>query len=231
MTRPTIYCISGQAADERLFENLSWPKEVNVKYIRWIEPLKNETLAHYANRMMAQMDDDEDFLFVGVSLGGIMAIELNKMTRPKRIIIISSISTNKELPALYRLIKLLRLQQWVPSIVFKWYSPLVNWFFGARTERERTLFKEYMQTATANYMRWSVNAVVNWRNQIRPSNLFHIHGTHDLVFPYKTVKADVLIDGGTHMLVHNRAEEVSQLIAEQLKKYGSSDEAQWVQES
>lgn len=214
----TVYFISGQAADETLFENLILPSHIDIRHVHWIEPLKNESLINYSKRLSQQIDTSNEFVLVGVSLGGIVSIELNKIIQPKQTMIISSIATKKELRPLLKIVRLLKIHKIVPGGFYKWYSPILNWYFGTETEREKELLKRYTRFATKNYMKWAVNEILNWQNETRPKNLFHIHGTEDRIFPYRHSHADVLIEGGTHLMVHNRAEEISRILAERLNE-------------
>jgi pimeloyl-ACP methyl ester carboxylesterase len=214
----TAYFISGQAADEKLFENLTLPSSIIIKHVRWIEPFKNEKLTHYVKRLLPQIDTTGDFVLIGVSLGGIVAVELTKLLRPRFTIIISSISTRKELPPHFRFFQKLRLHKIVPAGIYKWYNPFVNWYFGANNQREKELLKYYMKDATKNYMAWSVNEILNWKNEERPMNLLHIQGTADKIFLHQFTEADITIKGGAHIMVHNRADEISRILTEQLNQ-------------
>jgi pimeloyl-ACP methyl ester carboxylesterase len=213
----TAYLISGQAADEKLFENLQFPSHVSVKHVHWIEPVKKETLAGYCKRLAEEVDTSGEFILVGVSLGGIVSVELNKILRPVETIIISSISTRHELRPSLKLINFFKLQRIVPGRLYNVYTPLLNWYFGALNKREKDLLKYYTKSTTANYMKWAVNAILTWKNETRPANLFHIHGTNDRIFPHKRTNANVKILGGTHLMVHNRPEEISSLLAERFE--------------
>jgi hypothetical protein len=74
----------------------------------------------------------------------------------------------------------------------------------------------YTKSASRNYMKWAVNEILDWKNETRPSNLFHIHGTKDRILPHQRTGADVKIPGGTHLMVHNRSEEISEILTERL---------------
>jgi pimeloyl-ACP methyl ester carboxylesterase len=217
----TAYLISGQAADEKLFENLQFPSFINIKHVHWIEPLKNESLAAYSTRLAEQIDTSVEFVLVGVSLGGIVSVELNKILRPLVTIIISSISTRQELRPLLKLVNSLKLQRIVPGKLYNLYTPFLNWYFGALNKREKELLKYYTRSVTPTYMKWAVNAILTWKNETRPANLFHIHGTRDRIFPHKRTNANVKIEGGTHLMVHNRPEEISRLLGEKLGPFAS----------
>jgi hypothetical protein len=212
----TVYFISGQAADETLFENLTLPSHVNIKHVHWIEPLKQESLIDYCKRLSQQIDTSDDFVLVGVSFGGISSVELNKILHPKQTIIISSIATKRELRPLLKFIRLFRMHKIVPAGFYKWYSPVLDWYFCTKTKREKELLKLYSKSATKNYMQWAVNQILNWQNQTRPADLFHIHGNNDRIFPCKRSHADILIKGGGHLMVHNRADEINAILTERI---------------
>lgn len=215
----TVYFISGQAANETLFENLKLPPQVSIRHVHWIEPSQNESLSNYCKRLSQQINTSDDFILVGVSFGGIAAIELSKTLHPKQTIIISSIATKHELRPLLKFVRLFRIQEIVPAAFYKWYSPILEWFFGTKTKREKELLKIYTQSATKNYMKWAVNKILNWENEQRPQNLFHIHGIQDRIFPCKKAHADVLIKDGSHFMVHNRANEISKILTEKLNAF------------
>jgi hypothetical protein len=212
----TVYFISGQAADEQLFENLALPSSILIKHVHWIEPLKKESLAEYCRRLSSQIDAKENFVLIGVSLGGIVAVELNKILSPKLTIIISSIATARERPFHFRLFNFFKLQKLMPAAFYKWYNPFVNWYFGAKTKRERELLRYYMHNTTSNYMKWATNEVLNWKSEERPAKLFHIHGRSDRIFLHQFTHADYKIRKGTHLMVHSRAEEISRILTEKL---------------
>lgn len=210
------YFISGQAADEKLFENLTLPSYINIRHVHWIEPLRKESLINYCKRLSKQIDQAGDFVLIGVSLGGVVTIELNKILKPKQTIIISSIATRFELGLFLEFIRFFQIHKIVPAGFYKWHTSVLDWFFGVKTKREKELLELYARNASKNYMKWAVNEILNWKNEIRPPNLFHIHGTKDRIFPYEKTHADVLIKDGTHLMVHNRAEEISKLITEKI---------------
>ncbi|WP_295648596.1 hypothetical protein [uncultured Mucilaginibacter sp.] len=51
-----------------------------------------------------------------------------------------------------------------------------------------------------------------------PQSVSHIIGTADKVFDYKKIKNPIIVDGGDHMMVFNRAKEISAMLKEILSK-------------
>jgi hypothetical protein len=55
---------------------------------------------------------------------------------------------------------------------------------------------------------------VRWKNNTIPHSIFHIHGSHDWVLPYRFVKADYTIRKGGHLLPLYKAKELNELLME-----------------
>src|SRR6478609_3129585 len=105
----TVYFISGLAADERLFHNLQLPENIKVKYLPWLEPEKAESMNSYCRRLASRIDTSSGFVLVGLSFGGMAAIEMNKFLRPRKTVLISSIVTDDGLSRFFRIVHRLRL--------------------------------------------------------------------------------------------------------------------------
>ena len=45
-------------------------------------------------------------------------------------------------------------------------------------------------------------------------NIVHIHGNNDGIFPIKHIKNCIVIEGGTHVMILNKAKEISKLLLE-----------------
>ena len=215
----TVYFISGLGADRRVFSRLEMPVSITVKYIDWIEPLEKESLHQYCVRLSEQIQGEDDTVLVGLSFGGMVAIEMENIVHPKQIIIISSIATRDELPYYFRVIRTLRLHKAISVALMKRMVPIAHWYFNARTKKEKTMLQSYLQTVSSRYLRWSINEVLNWKNQHRPPNLFHIHGTADRTFPFRYTHADVLVKDGGHLMVYDKAKEVNEIIKRRLWQF------------
>ncbi len=206
----TIYCISGLGADERAFAKLHI-KGFQLQVIPWIDPLKNETIESYAGRMNMQIKEENPIL-MGLSFGGIMCIEIAKQRKVRQIILISSIKTVSELPTWMNLVAKSKLNKIYPMKSYKFTEPIQNYFLGATNKDEKDMARAYRQQAKLEYTNWAVNEVLNWKNKACFPAIFHIHGDKDKIFPIKNVKADVIIEGGGHFMIMNKANEVSKAI-------------------
>lgn len=50
-----------------------------------------------------------------------------------------------------------------------------------------------------------------------PGNIIHVHGTADKLLPCRYVKADYLIEGGTHVMTLDKHTEISRLLQQLLQ--------------
>jgi pimeloyl-ACP methyl ester carboxylesterase len=215
----TVYFISGLGADKRAFQKLTLPQNLTVKYIEWIDNTKDESLVGYCQRLCSQINTDEPFMLIGLSFGGIVAVELSKIIEPKKVILISSISTSKELPIDnlgYFLFKKIHLYKLIPSSIFKHTNAITYWFFGVKKKSEKELLTQIISDTLPTFAKWAFGRILTWENVTKPKHLFHIHGTNDKLFPIKNTFADVKIDGGGHFMVYSKADEISKILATQL---------------
>ena len=68
------------------------------------------------------------------------------------------------------------------------------------------------------FMRWAMEAIVNWNNEQYPAPYIHIHGSADKILPAAYTKPTHLIKGAGHSLILNRAPEVNEILKEYLIK-------------
>ena len=97
-----IYLLSGLGADKRVFSRVAFSANHVVRHIEWISPISNEGLSSYARRLSGQIDEAQPFCWVGISFGGVVAVELNKFVKPLQTIIISSAWTDVQIPWYYK---------------------------------------------------------------------------------------------------------------------------------
>lgn len=204
----TIYCISGLGADEKAFAKINVPG-YQLRHLHWLTPVKNEPIAAYAKRMAGQIEEANPVL-MGLSFGGIMCIEIAKLVQVDKVILVSSIPTDKQLPLWMKAAGKLRLHKIVPlNPHTKLLQPLQDFFIGAKGNKEKEIVRRYRQQVQQDYLKWAINAILNWKNDWKPPHLYHIHGDADRIFPLKKVKPDCVVKGGTHFMIFSKAKAVN----------------------
>ena len=74
------------------------------------------------------------------------------------------------------------------------------------------IYFEIVRDTDPEFLKWSITAILNWKNKEVPNNLVHMHGTADRLLPHRLVKADYLVEGGNHVMPMDSHEEVSALL-------------------
>lgn len=205
-----LYIFSGLGADERVFQYLDF-SGFSVTYIKWISPIKNETIEDYALRLIDQITTSKPIL-IGLSFGGIMAVEIAKQIDTEEVILISSAKTKKEIPFHYQFAGKLRLHRLLPTATLKSSNFITNWFFGVKSESDKKLLKQILRDTDFAFLKWAIDKVVCWKNQTQISNIYHIHGTNDRILPFRKVNCDVKVEEGGHLMVLNQAEKLSEIL-------------------
>jgi pimeloyl-ACP methyl ester carboxylesterase len=205
----TIYCFSGLGADERLFSKLLL-QPFQLKHIKWLPFEPGETLPQYAARLSQQIKDEQPIL-MGVSFGGMLAIEAAKLFKNPYTIIISSAQSAIQLPLYYQWAHKIHLTKALPATAFTKPNALMCYLFGAETEEDKNLLNTYLKNADPAYIKWALQAIMNWRNNELPQRLIHIHGTNDKIIPLPNT-VDYKIERGGHLMIYNRAEQISSIL-------------------
>ena len=210
-----IYIISGFGADERVFSKLDFGDN-DVHFIQWQVPEKDETLASYAERLAKEIVYPNPIL-IGLSFGGMMAIEIARQFPLQRLILISSIKSVAELPRWMKMAGNLKLNKMVPIRPYSFISKISNKRLGVTNADEARMVEEYRKSVNVAYLNWAVNQILNWKNNWVPPDIIHIHGDEDKIFPIKEIRATHILKGATHFMIHNRASEVVKCIEEALE--------------
>jgi len=204
------YLLSGLGADGTVFQYLEF-EGVEVEYMEWLPPLPKETLPAYAKRMTQKITTPHPIL-VGLSFGGMVAMEIAKQIPVKKVILISSAKERKELPWFYRFSAKLKLQKILPYTLIKRTNGFTYWLFGATSAHEKALLKEIFRKTPTTFLKWAINAILTWKNTEIYTHILHIHGDKDRILPYKNVKDTLCITGGGHSMIVNKAHEIAPLI-------------------
>jgi len=206
-----VYFISGLGADRTVFNklDLSFCEPI---FLDWITPLKKESLQHYALRL-AETIKEPDATIVGLSMGGMIASEIAKVNPAMKAIIISSNRTAKEFPKYTRFItKYIPVYQLTTKPIMRLIFPITCWVLGAASKTDRDHLWAVIERTNIKFVKWCIWTIARWRLPEPQPNVIHIHGSADRLLPYHYVHADHTINGGGHLMIMNRAAEISELL-------------------
>lgn len=205
-----LYLFSGLGADQRVFQFLDLDG-FDVTYIKWEQPSARESMEDYALRLTTQITGEKPVL-IGLSFGGMMAMEVAKHIATEKIILISSAKIGREIPPYFRMAGKLRLSSIASSGRFKKPNKLAYRVMGAHTESEKILMNSILSETDPVFYKWAIEKIVRWRNTTLHNNVIHIHGKKDRLLPHRFVKADISLESGTHLMTVQNAKEISEII-------------------
>jgi len=210
-----VYFISGLAADSRVFKNIRLPAHCEAVFLEWIAPLKKESLSSYASRLSAEIDTREPFAIIGLSMGGMMVSEIVKQLHPVATILISSVPASNQLPFYFKAAGALQLHKLVPVNMVK-QAAKIKRVFTTETEEDKMILRAIISESDNDFIRWAMDAVLTWRNEVIPATYIHIHGTRDEVIPIRFTKPTHTIRNAGHLMVMNRSTEINKILEEVL---------------
>ena len=205
-----IYLLSGLGADQRVFNKLSL-RGVLI-HIQWITPNPSETFAAYCKRLVQVNNIEENQIVIGLSMGGIIAIEISKIIPLKQVIIISSVKNRTEMPLLFRLASHLRLYKLLPYFLLRKPSFLLRFAFSPLSKDDYSLLKKIVADTDTAFLKWAIEQIALWPSTTHTHNLTHLHGTADKIFLKRNLKDYIPVKDGGHFMVYNRAEEISLIL-------------------
>lgn len=203
----TIYCISGLGTDEQVFRHIDIPG-VQLIHLSYLNHEPNESLAAYSKRMAAQISEP-DPVIIGLSFGGMIAIEIARQSPVKGIVIISGIKTSRELPRWMRLAGKWQMHKWLPVRSNSLTERYDNRLLGISTAEEKQLANAYRKALNRKFQLWAVDRILTWKNDWYPEGTVHIHGDKDRMFPIRNINASHVVRDGTHMMIFNKADEIN----------------------
>ena len=175
-----------------------------------------ETLQSYALRLFTLINDEQATI-VGLSFGGMLATEMAKAHPLTKVILISSAKTFNEIPPYLRFWRRLPIYKYVSNNSMKISGGIVLRILGAKGKKQQQLQQQIIKSSNPQFTKWAMDAIVKWRNKTVPPNVTHIHGMADKLLPYRYVKADHSIKDGEHVMVMDRATELSALLKQLIK--------------
>ncbi|TWJ00884.1 pimeloyl-ACP methyl ester carboxylesterase [Mucilaginibacter frigoritolerans] len=206
-----IFLIPGLGADTRVYNNIDL-KGFDVTRVDWIAPDSTDTLSTYTQKIVSQYNISNNSIIIGNSLGGMIAIEIAKHLPVKKVILISSIKTIDEAPGYFKFFRRFPIYKIIPGKAFTSVDSLVEPLFGHMSKADSWLFRDMLKKSSPVFIKWAMGAVLKWKNKTIPPNVIHITGDRDLVFSYKRIKDAIIVKGGTHIMIFDKAQEINKIL-------------------
>lgn len=209
----------GLAASSTIFENIQLPEDqFEMHFLEWFLPNDKESIESYAQRMTEKIQHENPVL-VGVSFGGVLVQEMAKIIQTRKVIIISSVKSNKEFPSRFKIARNTKAYKLIPTQLLADIEKLVKYAFGDNIVAKRLkLYEKYLSVRDKHYLDWSIETILCWKQKDINESVIHIHGDADEVFPIKHIERCIVVKGGTHIMILNKYkwlnENLPQIIVE-----------------
>lgn len=199
-----VYFMPGMAANPSIFEYIELPEnQFKSHYLEWMIPKENETLNAYAKRMVAKIKHQNPVL-IGVSFGGILVQEMSKYIEFKKLIVISSIKSNEELPKRLKVLKVTKAYKILPTQFIGNFEYFAKFVFGKTGTKRIELYKKYLSVRDKRYLDWAIEQIIFWEQNKPLPEAIYIHGDKDAVFPHSCTGNCIIVKGGTHIMIINK---------------------------
>ncbi|MDO5977718.1 alpha/beta hydrolase [Flavivirga spongiicola] len=199
-----VYLMPGMAASPIIFEYIKLPEnQFKIHWLEWVLPINDESISDYALRMINNIKH-ENIVLLGVSFGGVLVQEISKHIHVRKLIIVSSVKSKHELPKHMALAKKTKAYTLVPTQLASNIDLLAKYVFGSSIKKRIDLYKRYLSVNDSKYLSWAIKQMVCWNQNENLSNIVHIHGDKDAVFPIKNITNCITIKNGTHIMIINK---------------------------
>ncbi len=207
----------GLAADKAIFDYIKLPEDkFEMHFLEWKMPdSKKQSLESYVQNLVKEIKH-KNAVLVGVSFGGIIVQEMKKYYKANRVIIISSVKHEKELPSRLKMVKKTKAYKLTPISILTNIEHFAKYAFGKFAKQRAELYKKYLSVRDKTYLQWAIYNVLHWKQTQDYSEVIHIHGDKDVIFPIENIKDCIVVKNGTHVMILNKAKKISQILQEVL---------------
>jgi len=194
----SIFILPGMAADASMYDD-SYKIQNTIRYINWPKYTNERTISEISRRIIREHDICENDIVGGSSLGGMVAAEMCRHVRVRKLILIGSTLTPGNINPVLK--KISTLSGKVPVSLLQSLAGKISSIAESRVLK---MFSD----ADTSFIQSMCRAIFAWEGNERPDcSVAHIHGEQDkIIFP-PPVGADI-IPGAGHLIAMTHASSV-----------------------
>lgn len=213
MPTPNLVLLPGMMADSRLFapQLKQFPDAIVPA---WPVHKTTDTLRSFAERLAGCLPQGP-MVVVGVSFGGLVALELARFVDTQCCVVVSAVRSPREFPWPMRVLRPLgrshpRLFDAATRLGVRATRPSLR----PVTKRR---FNRMLSGPNAEFYRWASWAVLNWQGTRIGCPVRQVHGSVDRTFPVARTKPDTIVEQAGHGLIMTHPRIVNDVIRESLQ--------------
>jgi pimeloyl-ACP methyl ester carboxylesterase len=212
-TRLTVYLIPGHGSDYRVWQRLDLSGFDTVHLDYPILPERGERMVEYAERLLTRVDTTQPFALMGISLGGMLAVEMAQRSQPEAVIILSSARGRFDLPWLYQMQRYLPLQHVFPGEFLKQITIRLQPWYEPEVKVNQALCVDMLRQKDPRLFLRGIHMIIRWQRCTLDPSIIHLHGDRDRTLPLRAVEPPVIVlPGVTHMMTLFAAEQVDAIV-------------------
>ena len=200
--------LPGMGADSTLFPKDSFAKLNNVLFAEWPPYEGESSLREVAEKIIEQHNIDREMVVGGASLGGMIAIEIAKLAKIEKIILIGSATAPHYINPILQ--KLSNLAATTPIEMLQLFAGKLN------LHKESALLTMF-EKSESQFIQAMCKALFQWEGQGDYNcEICHIHGKKDKVIFPPPNNVEIIPDGG-HLISMTHGNTVAEYIDKSVK--------------
>ncbi len=215
-----VFLITGFALDKRAFAPLNLPSEP-YHLVDLIPVQKGETLRDYAKRMCEGMGLKEGDIVGGVSLGGMLALEMSQLVKVRGVILIASCTHPRHIKRRFMIFA--NIAPYIPDFLIRRLFLLIPAILKRQkmlSPSGQALLADIMGKFPPALLKSLPPMILNWPGRSPPENFRHIHAEMDwLINPGGLKEKMRIIKGKNHLITVSHPKEVRSFILQSVKEF------------
>ena len=188
--------LPGMGATAAMYNGLKHKLGFQIDFLSWPEYRGEKTYADVARRIIEEHDIGSEDVVGGSSLGGMVALEIARLSKVKAIVLLGSAVSRKEVQTLLALLS---------PIATAAPMTIIQALVGKHQNLVSTMFAD----SDPEFIRAMCSYLPSWEGYDGPvEKLFRLHGKKDHVIPCPTSGCEVVETAG-HLPAITHAAETS----------------------
>lgn len=199
-----VFLLSGLGGTSELFSDYQLP--FANRLVEYSAPQSQEMgFSEYALQLISENDIRAGDSLIGVSLGGILSVEIARHLSIRRLTLISSCTDSRHIQPLIRHMRpLSRLIPW--QTIQR--TPFPSCILSDSRRRGLAMFR----VANPHFIPWACLNAAIWHSPTQHPDIIQIHGDRDPVFPISRQKIHHTIRGGDHLMAMSHWKEIQPIL-------------------